>query len=313
VTDASVSDAAHLDGAVFDASPDGGSVDASQSGPAMYVAVGYAGRRVISSDGTVWAHDVHDPQPVMGDNDQLLRGIAYGNGVFVAVGGGSLVGRINYSGDGISWSDASDMGGWIGGVAYHNGLWVAVGGNARHLLSHDGRSWVADPARNYNHHYRAIAYGNGVYVAVGDGGMRALTSDGSTFTNAISAGDGLEAIAFGNGVFVAVGANGRRIISIDGIAWTHDTGGGSTLTGLAFANGMFVATGGGRSLTSGDGITWSEHTMIPSIDALTFGAGLFVGVGWVDRRLTSMDGIAWTQRASDNGFALTSITYGGGP
>jgi hypothetical protein len=129
----------------------------------------------------------------------------------------------------------------------------------------------------------------------------------------ITGGDGLLAITFGSGVFVAVGDNGRRITTQDGIAWSNDTSGGATLTGLVYANGVFVATGGGEAYTSMDGAQWIAHTMIASVDALTFGRGQFVGVGYIDRRLTSPDGILWDQRAADNTYELTAVIFGGGP
>jgi hypothetical protein len=303
--DAGLVDASAIDAASVDATT------AMDAGAPLYIAVGYAGRRIVSADGVTWTHDVHDPSPVMGDNDQLIRGIAYANGLYVAVGGGSLVGRINTTADGISWADESDMSGWIGGAAYGSGMWVAVGSSGRHLKSADGIHWIADPERDFSHHYRAIAYGNGVFVAVGDSGKRAMTTDGVHFSNVVIGGDGLEAIAYGNGVFVASGTNGRRVMTPDGITWSNDTSGGATLTGLTFANGMFIATGGGEAYTSTSGAQWSAHTMLPSIDALTHGRGQFVGVGFIDRRLTSPDGLTWSQRASDNGFALTAVVFGG--
>jgi hypothetical protein len=54
-----------------------------------------------------------------------LRGVAYGNGTFVAVGKG---GTILTSPDGVNWTaQTSGMRSWLSSVTYGNGLFVAVG------------------------------------------------------------------------------------------------------------------------------------------------------------------------------------------
>jgi hypothetical protein len=58
----------------------------------------------------------------------LLFGVAYGNGLFVAVG---MSGTILTSPDGVNWTArTSGTSNSLRGVTYGNGLFVAVGGTA---------------------------------------------------------------------------------------------------------------------------------------------------------------------------------------
>ena len=72
----------------------------------------------------------------------MLHGIAFGNGVFVAVG---ELGRIIWSADGDAWHEAVEpVAGADGlrGVAFSNGIFVAVGENGRRIYSFDnGLTW----------------------------------------------------------------------------------------------------------------------------------------------------------------------------
>ncbi len=70
-----------------------------------------------------------------------LQGVAYGNGLFVAVGKGKIL----TSSDGVMWTEKTS--GIISeisftGVAYGNGTFVAVGDNGSIFTSSDGVNWI---------------------------------------------------------------------------------------------------------------------------------------------------------------------------
>jgi hypothetical protein len=113
---------------------------------------------------------------VQGDagTTNVLYGVAYGNGQFVAVGG--------HVGDWLT-SSALDVGSII--------------------TSADGVNWVLSGITNG---LRRIALGNGQFVAVGDGGTTLTSPDGMTWTRRkLSPWDlGLNDIAYGNGRFFVV-------------------------------------------------------------------------------------------------------------
>jgi len=245
-------------------------------------------------------------------------GVAYGDGQFVAVGGGTILA----STDGANWTLRAEIYGapLLEDVAYGNGLWVAVGTwmNLRPtgavLTSTDGATWTSSSVPVL---LSGVAYANGQFLAVGAG---ALTStDGASWTvpNPGLQG-GLNGICYGNGQFVGVGPSGAILTSSDGANWTgRYSGTANRLQRVAYGNGQFVAVGWyGTILTSTDGATWTTRNSCtgPTIDleGIAYHSGQFVAVGWYGTILTSTDGANWTGRNSGTGGVLWGVAYGNG-
>ena len=91
----------------------------------------------------------------------FLNGLAYGGGLFVAVGGGQAGGF---------------------GTDYYVGSWV-VQGPVAIVASTDGKNWVQHNSVELGD-LRAIAYGNGRFVAIGPGGM--ILESGSIITLSVA-------------------------------------------------------------------------------------------------------------------------------
>ena len=89
-----------------------------------------------------------------------------------------------------------------------------------------------------------------------------------------------------------------------------DRGDPVSINAVTFGNGLFVASAEqGAIATSPDGITWTLRTSgfgATSISAVTYGNGLFVAAGASGKLATSPDGITWTLRTS--GFGTTAIS-----
>ena len=108
----------------------------------------------------------------------MVRGVAYGDSKFVAVGYG---GKIAYSADGNTWTQAgtpsfstSD----VNGVAFANGKFIAVGDSGKIAYSSDGNSWVQSGTTSFGSSIiYGIAYGMGRFVAVGDSGKIGFSID----------------------------------------------------------------------------------------------------------------------------------------
>ena len=260
-------------------------------------------------------------------------GLAYGNGVYVAVATSGTSkpegdSRIMRSTNGITWtpvvSSASGGASWRS-IAYGNGKFVAVAttGTNRSMYSADGLTWTPStpPSQTWN----SITYGNNLFVAVADSGTgnRVMTSpDGITWTSRNSAANiGWGSVTYGNGLFVAVSYSGVTngvMTSPDGITWTSRTCPNNQWRAVAYGNGIFVAVAqsgtGNRVMTSPDGITWTSRNSAENntwVD-VKYGAGLFVAVAndGTNRVMTSPDGITWTAILVDSTSSWNCIVYG---
>jgi hypothetical protein len=222
-----------------------------------------------------------------------LRSTAFGEGVFVAVGGKTIV----TSTDGTTWAQ-HDCGAQIDlrAIAYGNGVFVAVGEAGTILTSSDGTSWSQRDSWTQNY-LLAITYGNGVFVAVGEAGTILTSSNGINWTQSISGTENaFSGITYGDALFVVVGES-NVVTSSDGITWSHrDLGAGNYASRITYGAGLFVTVGGNTIITSPDGIIWTKRTSgtyEPFFD-IAYGNGRFVAVGQCGVSFnTSIDGITW--------------------
>jgi len=266
-----------------------------------------------------------------------INAIAYGNNMFVAVGGN---GKMATSTDGRTWTAVinSTFGSgerdWINAIAYGNGKFVAGGSSMAY--STDGTTWTAVADSTLND-IRAIAYGNGKFVASYSYDNMAYSMDGVTWTVVKEYIHGslrfIEVIAYGNGKFVAGGGLGTRggIIeySDDGVTWAdawadafieENVFRSSDINAIVYGNGKFVAGGqSGRMATSTDGRTWTAVTQsvfnrYSEIEAIAYGNSLFVaggGSGMIGSRMAySTDGITWTDVGYSTLNEICAIAYG---
>ncbi len=237
---------------------------ASAFGGGRFATVGsYGGSNIFagSADGVAWETRTLDAK-----YSKYLRGMGYGRGEFLAIGGdpgsvGSSSPLLVRSSDGVGWSD-----------------YVSLPG--KHIL-------------------RRLAFGDGRFVAVGDRGRRSTSTDGQDWLDApdVRAIDTLVDVAFGGGVFVGVGLHGLRMSTRDGLNWGHRQVGeeGEHLNSVVWTGSKFVAVGAGATYFSTDGETWERK---PNRDApltAAFGAGIFVGARWKGRLLRSDDAIEWRE------------------
>ena len=134
----------------------------------MFVAVGYGGRRISSPDGQHWENNQRWSD-VAADNDDVLFNIAFGNGRFIAVGGGAKIGHLLSTRDGRQWSELPSVHGRVATVVF---------GNGRFIAGHDPNSSFPPMGRNLNpvrscpgrvpSHARRSAFGDG------EGGARCV-------------------------------------------------------------------------------------------------------------------------------------------
>jgi len=242
------------DGDMATPASDASATDADAAAPGavpLFVAVGYGGVRVRSLDlGKTWI----DAQRLGGGGDDnfLLRTVAFGDGLFVALGW-----QLYTSPDGKTWTMRTKAAGqWMGGVRFGAGRFVAAGGYGESTYSTDGLRWPQGGAR-LTDAARSIAFGNGLWVARADSNHWWRTSTGETWTDL--GGTHADAVVFCGGQFVdaktCAGPVGRD--------------GGRT----AFGANVWVGINNGKIERSEDGgATWTTvYTASDALQDVAFG------------------------------------------
>lgn len=306
-------------------------------GPAgVFIGVGDGGRRASSSDASTWDELVgtgtFDTQAESGEED-ILRAIAVGDGVAIAVGGGGSDwngnAMIMRTTDGVGW-DEDLVGGdevldarKLTAIGYADGVFVAAGYQGHILRSADGGlTWTAsvDQHLDRSHAFGVAGHGQ-TFVVVGghqdawdaplvsfvqrsdDGGQSFAAPN--TFG---SDGDNLTAVAASDGVFVATGPN-VCLRSEDGDAWDDCGLDGAEFGRVSFTNDRFVVPYLDGVSTSIDGADWSPHVVSPTgvPPKVVFGNGLYAGIRYYDRG-TSQALDAWTFSAHPS-FPLRDLAF----
>jgi hypothetical protein len=274
---------------------------------------------LTSTDGANWT--VTQPLPNM--NIWNIYQIAYGNGIFVAVG--RMPGKEHDSGvvltssDGIHWAENSfDI--KLTNIAYGNGTFVLIGYNDNYT-STDGVNWTPiskqyDTALyefspliytgNVFADFNQTQFGssqNGTIWQTEDMGIIDYSGTGMIYPNI-----GVAGAAYADNGYVAVGTyypntptNPYPIVitSQDGIKWTMTklNESFSTWNGIAYGNGTFMANAAdGSILTSPDGLTWTTRDTgaNTSYKAVFFCNGQFMALGGDGTVFTTTDGINWS-------------------
>lgn len=272
-----------------------------------------------------------------------LNGLAYHDGLFVAVGGatGSQA-YIATSTDGNIWTARTNPKNvQLSAVTYGAGLFVAVGNqdgsDAYIVTSPDGVTWT-ERTNPKNLHLYAIAYNGSQFVAVGspDGtDAYIITSpDGIVWTEQTNPKSfTLYGVAWGNNLFVAVGdvdgTDAYTLSSVDGVTWVERSNPKnypllSVEYGGAAGSEKFIAVGLSDGVDTyavdGSGVSWSEMTMPHNRGAknITYSdtLGVWVLVGPPDSAgayiLTSAEGTNWYYRSNPKAFHLYRVLFGGG-
>ncbi len=263
-----------------------------------------------------------------GFESNMIRDVAYANGVFVAVGDG---GKIQRSFDGATWVDAIvsiPNGHLVHAVAAGVGVFIAAADGGYIYRSIDnGASWqqiaAPAPAAAYSVHYA-----NGVFIiGVQNAYIWRSEDGGATWTQihtGILNGAQCESIHFADGKWVLGWALGMMCVSTDnGVTWNYPTsepfGATDVVLDIGYANGLWVASAAfGKIATSVDALTWTQRTSGLEtteplhISALAYGDGIWIASNANDM-VTSVDGITWSPWAgSSDNYPIVSLIYAAG-
>src|SRR5581483_2095331 len=207
-----------------------------------------------------------------------------------------------------------------GAIAVGNGC-IVMSGDPGIVRSTDGINYTLTQMRpsRFAFHGSVAGFNGDVFVIVGQADTW-RSADGITWDHAMNTGNAphWQGVAFGNGHWVALG-DGYRKVSEDGLNW-HDytaTPDPLPVNALAFGNGVFVAVGGknnmGRTLTSTDGVNWTEQALTvtsynTAFAGVAFGNGKFVTNDCCSA-FESLDGVTWTKRGAGH---QANLAFAGG-
>lgn len=194
---------------------------------------------------------------------------------------------------------------------------LAVGGDpfGRVVSSTDLETWrtldVGDPTTIWD-----ATWGGGRFVVAGGGDQILYGSDLSDLTETEAGFDvDLMGVAYGNGRFVAGGGweeAGKTVTSADGITWSNLEELPAKIIDVAYGNGLFVAMDGdGEAWFSPDGTDWQigELAAAGSVRRIVFENGRFVVLEG-DLLHTSVDGDMWTT-VNPDGLTVMDLAWTG--
>lgn len=246
-----------------------------------FKAVGSRGL-IESDEGSSW--------PTVGFNKASLSLIAYGNGIYVAIGKDGTLYTLSSFGILIPGPQYSIF---FNDITFGNSLFVAIGPTMdvpagphnpedynRLLVSSDGQNWTTIPSPHPLLY--GMVYGNNLFVGVGSEGITYRSTDGNTWNSGSSGSlQALRGITYGNGLFVAVGDEGTILTSPDGITWTAQSSGTSqTLRDVSYGANTFVIVGNQIILSSQDGVNWTnELSDTPTLYGVAHGENTVIVVG----------------------------------
>ncbi len=324
-------------------------------GAGKFVAVGGSGAStfggiIVISSIIVTSSNAVDWIAVTSPQSLYPIDVAYGNGLFVAVGYyGSVI-----SSNGINWSVGQIIAPYyMLSVTYGNGRFVAVGNRGIIRSSTDGKNWdtISLPTPLS---LNRITYAQNRFVAVGESGSIFTSENGVDWTQVAGTSGSLSDVSYLNGRFLASGYGSQILASQDGLTWTAlpnspcarfvTYGNGIYLAGgceynkvfasfdainwfdmplgnqdwvmnrAIFQGGTFVGIGSPAMILTSTGLIWTNrvHAISSRLADVEYGSGQFVSVGDLGSILTSPDGVAWTAQPTVVRTNLSAITYGGG-
>ena len=276
-----------------------------------FVAVGYwrsRGTILHSPDGWRWELVLQEP------TEFALSDVAYGQGVYVAVGNGHIL----TSPDGVSWVERRNDLSHLYAVAFGAGRFYAVGEDGAIYSSSDAMEWID---QSISHE---LLDG---YRDRGTGDFDARDLHGVTVAGgfALAVGSGGLRVSSGRPVVGTPAAPAARLdIKERQYAPEHSRvrdAAGRRFAGLTYSGEHFVGVGGGEILTSADGVRWekvvSANESLPiehfthGLRDVAFGNGRFVAVGsWGECRY-SENGRDWFRVSLDD-FEVRAVTFGSG-
>lgn len=307
--------------------------DVSRAEEKVWVAAGYGGRRLISTDGRTWTITGEWSQPG-GDDGHNLMSAVHAEGKFVVVGGGgggkTGAGHILVSSNGRDWREVFTDQGRVNPVVAGNGRFV-VGTSSwpsgKLMWSDDAETWnkgaaIQTPGLT---HFRGGAFGNGLFVLVGNG--RVKTAEGNTkeIHWAIASPDGERivseridlpghgTIVFGADRFLMLTSHDKAslISSKEGAAWEPVTvAADATFHWLVWTGKEFLVGNRRQAFRSADGIAWTTADVVSRGNIVWSDGTRFISTSWPGKMAYSPDGKQWHDAPPLPANGINRVVYG---
>lgn len=199
------------------------------------------------------------------------NGVAYGNGVYVAV---LSAGYIYSSPDGETWSKTADPAlstTTLSSISFGAGVFVVSGNNGLLMSSPDGQTWTTRTSST-TQNLTCVQFLQGAFYATGMNATLRRSADGITWSSiSIGAGTATDMFLYitsGNGTLVmsARKTTGSGILvykSTTGLSnsWTYQDLGFGTVNRVQYINDrFFVFQAGHQIMTSTNASTWTDIT-----------------------------------------------------
>ena len=294
----------------------------------IYVAVGYGGRRMTSSDGQKW-ENVQQWSEKGADDSNNLMGLAFGKGKWVCVGGGgwsreTQAGHILASTDGKEWREVAKYPFRVNPVLFHGDRFVAGGPSRQFLFSLDGEKWeegetvtLPPEVPSWAFWFRSGAAGNGVFAFMGNAGKDQktwwciTTRDGKKLESLSLTAPGSRGLTFGAGKFIAVNPDGIQL-SPDAQKWTPaPSAPQDELRGVVWTGKIFILSGKAGTYSSADGLAWKPFGKPAPGNIVHADEHGFIATGWPGKMSFSADGQTWKPAGQpEPGLGVNKVVFG---
>lgn len=287
--------------------------------------IGAFNNLTYSTDGINWT--LRTSPNIRGNNtSEFKRGVAFGNNVYVSVGGSSTATDLSSSTDSIHWTlrtcPKSFLGSSDNAINFGNNIFLVSASDI--ATSTNGIHWFlrtsATPDSESTN--SAKGYGNGIFIR----GRDVLISKDNTLsvsTDSISwqirtsgIQSQIQTLVYGNSIYVAGGTGGSIITSTDNINWVIRTQPIRHNFETSVYDGTNYIMGGDRGsiIVSTDSINWSQRTVplgafdYNTIFDVTYNStDTLYTASTASRIAVSTDNIVWTLRTSSQG--TRSLAY----
>ncbi|MDX1953342.1 MAG: immunoglobulin domain-containing protein [Verrucomicrobiota bacterium] len=182
---------------------------------------------------------------------------------------------------------------------------IAVGDNGTILTSPDGSSWTKRESGTTENlvgsSFLNLASDNRSFLIAGENGTLLQSTNGTNWTKIRSIPAPHRLVKFEN--MKALGEYGLSVDSVPPVSgapaeisfkMSYANAGNGGFKGMALGNGRWVGVGNGFTAASTDGNLWRSRIVRADFDAVAYGEGRFVAVGFDGKVGYSTDGLNWT-------------------